>query len=156
MSRAIRRGWVLSGIALCAVLAGPVGVAQASDNTLRVTLNNYATKITNDENAVKNGLDVQYPRGHWKKLTRALKHEVSDLRALRAKLTAERASTHRGTKAKHEIVRGLSLIASAYEALRNDVLAVNGGAVPVSQVDAAIATDKKGRAKLKAGLKLLS
>jgi hypothetical protein len=121
-----------------------------------VTLNNYATKIVNDERAVKNGVEVQYPRGHWKVLTRALKHEVGDLRSLKRKLTPERASTRRGAKAKREIISGLGLIANAYAALRRDVLAVHGGAVPASQVNAAIATDKKGRKKLHAGLHLLS
>jgi hypothetical protein len=154
--RAIRRCSVLSGVALCAVLAGPVAVAQASDNSLRLTLNSYASKISHDENAVKNGLLVQYPRGHWKRLTRALRHEVADLHALNGKLRHERASTARGAKAKKEIVRGLGLIANAYAALRHDILAVNGGAVPRSQVNAAIATDKKGRNKLLAGLKLLA
>jgi len=154
--RAIRRFSVLSGVALCAVLVGPVAIAQASDNTLRVILNSYATKTTNDEAAVKNGIDVQYPRGHWRALTRALKHEVGDLHSLTGKLGRERASTRRGTKAKKEIVRGLNLIASAYSALRRDVLAVSGGAVPASQVNAAIATDQNGRKKLKAGLKLLA
>jgi len=153
--RAIRRCSVLLGVALGAVLVGPVAVAQASDNTLRLTLNSYSTKIPHDENAVSNGILVQYPRGHWKVLTRALKHEVRDLRTLKGKLERERASTARGAKAKKEIVRGLGLIASAYAALRGDVLAVHGGAVPASQVNAAIATDKKGRKKLKAGLKLL-
>ena len=156
MPRAIRRCSVLWGVALSAVLVGPVAVAHATDNTLRVTLNNYATKIGNDERAVKNGVLVQYPRGHWKVLTRALKHEVGDLRALKAKLARDRASTARGAKAKREIVSGLSLIASAYAALRRDILAVSGGAVPASKVNAAIATDKKGRKKLLSGLKLLS
>jgi hypothetical protein len=156
VSRAIRRCWLLSGVALCAVLAGPVAIAQASDNTLRLTLNSYASKITNDEAAVKDGIKVQYPLGHWKRLTRALKHEVGDLRSLRAKLRPERASTSRGTKAKKEIVRGLGLIANAYAALRTDVLAVHGGAVPLAQVNAAVATDKKGIKKLRAGLKLLA
>jgi hypothetical protein len=147
---------VLSGVALCAVLVGPLTAARATDNTLRITLNSYAKRILNDENAVKNGVDVQYPSGHWKKLTRALKHEVGDLRGLKAKLVRERASSARGRKAKKEIVRGLSLIATAYEALRQDILAVHGGAVPASQVNAAIAIDKKGRKKLKAGIHLLS
>lgn len=156
MPRAIRRCSVLSGVALCAVLVGGVGVAQASDNTIRATLNSYGTKISNDETAVKNGLVVQYPHGHWKRLTRALKHEVGDLRSLKHKLVHARASTARGSKGKKEVVKGLGLIANAYAALRNDVLAVHGGAVPASKVNAAIATDKKGRKKLTAGLHLLS
>jgi hypothetical protein len=147
---------VLSGLALCALLVGPLTAAHATDNTLRLTLNSYAKRIQNDELAIKNGIDVQYPLGHWKKLTRAIKHEVGDLRSLKRKLVPERASTARGRKAKKEIVKGLSLIASAYESLRQDILAVHGGAVPASQVNAAIAIDKKGRKKLKAGIKLLS
>jgi hypothetical protein len=154
--RAIRRCSVLSGAALCAVLVGPVAVAQASDNTLRLTLNSYATKINHDEIAVRNGLLVQYPKGHWKVLTRALKHEVGDLHALARKLKHESASSARGRKAKADIVKGLSLIANAYGALRNDVLGVHGGAVPPSKVNAAVATDKKGRKKLLAGLHLLA
>ena len=156
MPRAIRRCWVLSGVALCAVLVGPVAVAQASDNTVRATLNTYGPKIVSDENAVKNGVDVQYPKGHWKPLTRALKHEVGDLRTLKRKLAHESASSARGRKAKTLIVSGLNLIANAYAALRNDVLAVHGGPVPQAKVNAAIATDKKGRKKLLAGLHLLA
>lgn len=155
MPRAIRRCSVLSGLALCAVLVGPVALAQASDNTLRATLNHYAPKIVKDENAVKNGL-VGYPQGKVKPLVRALGREVSDLHALQHKLTRESASSARGRKAKNDIVKGLSLIASAYSALRKDVQAAHGGAVPKSKVNAAVHTDKKGRSKLLAGLKLLS
>ena len=147
---------MLSGVALCAVLVGPVAIAQASDNTLGGRSTAMPPRSPTTKHAVKNGIDVQYPRGHWKVLTRALKHEVGDLHSLTGKLGRERASTRRGAKAKKEIVRGLSLIANAYAALRRDVLAVSGGAVPASQVNAAIATDQKGRKKLKAGLHLLS
>jgi hypothetical protein len=153
--RAIRRCSVLMGVALCAVLGGGVGVAQASDATLKTTLNSYSSKIINDENAVKNGLDVQYPKGHWKPLTRALKHEVGDLRALKRKLAGESASSARGRKAKRLIVSGLNGIANAYAALRQDVLAAHGGPVSSSKVNVAIAIDKKARKKFLAGLKLL-
>jgi hypothetical protein len=132
-----------------------VAVAQASDNTIKATLNAYGPKILKDENAVKNGI-VVYPQGHWKILTRALKHEVGDLHALRNKLRHESASSARGRKGKKDVVRGLSLIANAYGALRTAVLSVHGGAVPQSKVNAAIATDKKGRKALKAGLHLLT
>jgi hypothetical protein len=153
--RAIRRCWVLSGVALCAVLLGPVAVAQASDNTLRGTLNAYAPKIVKDENHVRAGL-IGYPKGRVRPLTRALRHEVADLHALKKKLKSERASSARGRKAKNDIVKGLSLIATAYGALRGDVLAAHGGPVPKAKVNAAISTDKKGRSKLLAGLHLLS
>lgn len=155
MPRPIRRCSVLTGVALCAVLIGGVGVAQASDNTLRSTLNSYSPKITRDENAVKNGL-IGYPKGKVKPLVRALTREVGDLHTLRSKLTHETASSARGKKAKREIVQGLGLIANAYGALRAAVQAAHGGPVAKPKVDAAIATDKKGRKKLIAGLKLLA
>jgi hypothetical protein len=131
-----------------------VAVVQASDNTIKATLNAYGPKILKDENAVKNGI-VVYPQGHWKILTRALKHEVGDLHALRNKLRNESASSARGRKGKSDVVKGLSLIADAYGALRTAVLSVHGGPVSVSKVNAARATDKKGRKLLNAGLKLL-
>jgi hypothetical protein len=145
---------VLTGVALCAVLGGGVGVAQASDATLKTTLNNYAPKIVKDENAVKNGI-VGYPKGRVRPLIRALNHEVGDLHKLQSKLIHEKASSARGKKGKTDIVKGLGLIANAYGALRSAVQAAHGGPVAKAKVNAAIATDKKGRKKLNAGLKLL-
>ena len=155
MPSATRRRWVLSWVAVCALLAGPVAAAQASDNTIRKTLNAAAPKIVKDENAVRSGL-IGYPKGKVRPLVRALNHEVSDLRALTGKLAHDSASSARGAKARRLIIKGLGLIANAYGALRRDIKAAHGGPVPRSQVAAAVATDKKGRAKLLAGLKLLS
>ena len=155
MPHAIRRCSVLSGVALCALLIGGVGIAQASDNTLRTTLNNYAPKIVKDENAVKNGL-LGYPKGKVRPLVRALTHEVTDLHALRKTLNHEAASSAQGKKAKADIVAGLSLIAAAYSSLRRDVQVAHGGPVPVSKVNSAVKTDQKGRGKLLAGLHLLA
>ena len=154
MVRAIRYS-VLSGLALCAVLAGPVAAAQATDNTLRTTLNTYAPKIVSDENAVKSGLSG-YPQGKVRPLVRALKHEVADLHALKAKLSHESASSAKGRRAKKKIIAGLGLIATAYGALRADVQAAHGGPVSRAKVSAAVQTDKRGRTKLLAGLHLLS
>jgi hypothetical protein len=152
--RAIRRSSVLLGVALGALLIGGVGIAQASDNTLRGTLNAYAPKIVKDENAVRNGL-IGYPKGKVRPLVRALNHEVADLHKLRSKLGHERASSRRGKRAKADIIRGLSLIANAYGALRKDVQDAHGGPVAKSKVNAAVKTDKRGRSKLLAGLNLL-
>jgi len=152
--RSVRRRGVLLAAVMCAALAGPVAAAQASDNDLRNTLNTYSPKIVKDENAVKKGL-AEYPKGKSKPLIRALTHEVADLHALRKALSQESASTAKGAKAKKDIVEGLGLIASAYSALKRDVQAAHGGKVPGTEVDAAVATDKKGRTKLLAGLKLL-
>jgi hypothetical protein len=152
--RSVSRRLVVLGIAALGALAGPVAIAQASDNDLRNTLNQYSPKIVRDENAVKRGLS-EYPKGKSRPLTRALKREVTDLHALKGLLKHESGSSRKGKKAKKDIVKGLGLIASAYTALRNDVLAAHGGAVPASEVNAAVATDKRGRTKLLAGLGLL-
>lgn len=154
MPRSFRRRLVLTGVAACAVLAGPVAVAQASDDTLRATLNAYAPKIQHDENAVKSGL-ANYPKGKVKPLVRALNAEIGTLHKLNFKLKHDQASSRTGRKAKRDIVTGLRLIADAYTALRNDVKAANGGPVPPAAVNAAVQTDNRGRHKLLAGLKLL-
>ena len=154
MPRGVRRFSLLSGVALCAGLGGAIAVAQASDNTLKQTLNSFAPKIVKDESAVTNGLEG-YPKGKVMPLTRALQHEVGDLRTLKSRVSHESASTASGATAKKEIIQGLGLIASAYGTLRDDVLAASGGPVPAAQVTAAVNTDRKGRKKLLAGLNLL-
>ncbi len=154
MPRGVRRFSLLSGVALCAGLGGAIAVAQASDNTLKQTLNSFAPKIVKDESAVTNGLEG-YPKGKVMPLTRALQHEVGDLRTLKSRVSHESASTASGATAKKEIIQGLGLIASAYGTLRDDVLAASGGPVPAAQVTAAVNTDEKGRKKFLAGLNLL-
>ena len=136
-------------------LGGAIAVAQASDNTIKQTVNSVGPKIVNDENAVTKGLQG-YPQGKVTPLTRALQHEVGDLHALKSRLSHESASSASGAEAKTDIIKGLGLIASAYAALRKDVLAANGGPVPAAQVTAAVNRDKEGRKKLQAGLKLLA
>jgi hypothetical protein len=124
-----------------------------NDNSLRATLNSFAPRILKDENAVKKGL-AGYP-GKARPLTRALQHEVGDLRALESQLSQESASSPAGAQAKNDIIQGLGQIASGYSALRKDVLAAHGGRVPAAQVTAAVNTIKEGRKNLHAGLTLL-
>ncbi len=154
MPRAVRRLSVLSGVALSAILGGPLAVAQASDNSLRTTLNRYAPKIVKDENAVSAGING-YPQGKVTPLVHALNHEVSDLHKLKSKLAHESASSARGAEAKSDIVKGYGLIAKAYVSFRKAVQAADGGPVPSAPVNAAVKTRNKGRSKLLAGLKLL-
>jgi hypothetical protein len=125
-----------------------------NDDSLRATLNSFGPKIVNDENAVKRGL-AGYPKGKVRPLTRALRHEVGDLNALKSQLFYESPSSPAGAQAKTDIIQGLGLIASGYSALRNDVLAAHGGPVPAAKVNAAVNNVKNGRKKLQAGLKLL-
>ena len=154
MPRSVRRRLVLMGVAASAVLGGPVAVAQASDNTIKATLNQYAPKIARDEIAIKNGI-AGYARGKVKPLLRALNAEVGTLHIMNFKLRHESASSSTGRKAKGDIVAGVKLIAGAYTDLRNGVKAANGGPVPASLVNSAVHKDKRGRTKLLAGLKLL-
>lgn len=153
MSRTVRRYSFLTGLAICIGLAGPIAAAQASDNTIRGTISDWGPTIKKDETAVEKGLNG-YPK--VKPLVKALNHEVSDLHRLQKKLRGERASTSKGRKGKNDVTKGLSLIASSYAALSKDVKQANGAPLPVAEVNAAVSTDKKGRAKLKKGLKLLS
>lgn len=154
MPRSVRRWLVLSGLAVCAVLGGPITAAHADNNALRATLNVYGPKILRDENAVKSGING-YAKGKARSLVRALKHEVADLHALRAKLTSDSASTKKGAKAKTDILKGLGLIATAYRTLRKDILAAHGGAVPAAEVNAAVRVDQHGVKLNKTGLRLL-
>jgi hypothetical protein len=124
------------------------------DDSLRATLTSFGPKIVEDENAVKKGL-AGYPKGKVRPLTRALQHEVGDLHALESRLSQESPSSPAGAQAKTDILQGLGLIASAYSALRHDVLAAHGGPVPLAQVTVAVNRDKQGRKKFQAGLKLL-
>jgi hypothetical protein len=142
------------GVVFCAALGGAIAVAQASDSAIKQTLNRFSPKIAKDENAVKTGLQG-YPQGKFRPLTRALQHEISDLHALKSQLSHESASSASGASAKTDIITGLGMIASAYAALRRDFLAAHGGPVAAAKVTAAVNTDKEGRKKLQAGLKLL-
>jgi len=152
--RGVRRLLLLSGVALCATLGGPLAVAQATDNTIKQTLNAFGPKIKKDENAITAALKG-YPKGKVTPLTHALKHEVGDLHKLKSMLSHESASTAAGATARKDIIKGLSLIATAYSTLRKDVRAANGAPVPKAEVNAVVKTDDKGRKKYLAGLNLL-
>ena len=164
MPRSVRRVSLVSGVALCAILVGPIAGAQASDNAIKSTLNHYGPIICAQQNAsgvcikgeeaaVTNGLKG-YPASH-KRLVRALGHELGTLRALKRALVGESASSARGAKGRSDIIKGVTLIIEAYAALRVDVQVANGGPVPASKVNPIVSTDNRGRAKLRAGLRLL-
>ncbi|MGB9185509.1 MAG: hypothetical protein WCB67_15730 [Solirubrobacteraceae bacterium] len=150
-----RRLPALSVLAVCAGLLAPVAGAQASNSTLLATVGSYNGKILRDEAAVLNGL-AAYQSHRSAPLIHALRHEVSDLHALAAKLSHQSGSTAKGTRAKSDITKGLGLIASAYAALAAEVEHSSASnPVSKSQLQATVKTDLKGRADLRAGLKLL-
>jgi hypothetical protein len=146
---------VLLGAAICAILGGPVAVAHADDNTLRATLNSYSLKIKRDEQAIGRGLNEYHYQGKWRPLVEAYNHEVPDLRALRWKLIMEHASTATGATARHDLAKGLRLIASAYAALSHIVQVAQDGPLPPLQTHAALRTGKRGQKLFKTGFDLL-
>jgi len=153
VSGSVRGCAVAAAVAVCAVLAGPLASAQASNATLRATVNSYNSRIRHDEARVLDGLSA-YKNHHPAPLIRAIRHEVRDLNALKRQLAGESGSTARGRAAKSDIIQGVGLIASAYVALERDVQAPSGfRPVSLAKVRAKVI---RGRAKLLAGLKLLA
>ena len=157
MNRLVRRGPMLSAIAACAVLAGPVAGAQASDSTIRATIDAYNARIAKDEARIEKAAAGYDRTRHATPLVNALNHEVGDLHALRTKLARDSGSTAHGRRGTADVVKGLGLIATGYTALARDVKAAGANkSVPTSQVNAARAADRKGHNLVVAGLKLLS
>jgi hypothetical protein len=157
MNRRLRRSPVLSAIAVCAILAGPVAAVQASDSSVRATIDAYNGRIAKDEARIVTTAAIYNKTHRPMPLVTALNHEVGDLRALQGKLAHESATTTRGRNGKNDVVKGLGLIATGYTALAKDVRAA-GAQRPVSaaQVSAARSADRKGHNLVVAGLKLLS
>ncbi len=155
MFRSVRSGVVVAAVA-CGVLAGPIGIAQASNSSIVATFRAANGRLNRDEATASKRLNA-YKRDHRAKpLVSALRHEVGDIRALNRKLKGERASTAKGRRGKASITKGLSLIGNAYSQLANEIQRAHAGH-PVSQAqfNATVATDRKGRNKLIAGLRLL-
>jgi hypothetical protein len=156
--RLLRRFLALSVLVSCAVLAGPMVGAQASDTTIRETIIAWNSRINRDEAAVLRGL-ATFETNHQNTgpVIKAMAHEENDLHKLTAKLDRESASTVRGRRGKADVTAGLRLIAKSYGDLVHIYQAM-GSANPVlpAKILATMTLVKKGRAKFDAGIKLLS
>jgi hypothetical protein len=156
MHRFARRGPLLSSIAACAMLAGPVAGAQASDSTVRSTIGAYNGRIAQDEARIVNTAATYDKTRNATPLIDALNHEVRDLRALKGKLTRQSGSTARGRRGRSDVVKGLGLIATGYTALARDVRAASAQKpVTTGEVNAARTADRRGHNLVVTGLKLL-
>jgi hypothetical protein len=157
MSRSIRRCSALSLLASCAILAGPIVSAQASDTSIRATIVSWEGRIMQDENAVGQAVRGFVQDGQAAPVIMTMTREDRDLHTLIARLDAQSASTARGAQGKADVTGGLRLIATAYGDLAGDYRSM-GTANPASpsKINATVSLDKQGRAKLKAGLRLLS
>ncbi len=155
MFRSVRSWMVVAAIA-CGILAGPISIAQASNASIVSTFRAANRGLNRDESASTRALRA-YKRNHRARpLVRALRHEVRDIRSLNRRIKGERASTGKGRRGKAALTRGLALIANAYSQLANEIQRAHAGH-PVSQeqFNATVATDRRGRNKLIAGLRLL-
>jgi len=156
MHRFARRGPLLSSIAACAMLAGPVAGAQASDSTVRSTIDAYNGRIAQDEARIVNTAATYDRTGDATDLIGALTREVRDLRTLQGKLARESGSTARGRRGRTDVAKGLGLIATGYTALARDVRAASAQKpVTPGEVNAARAADRRGHTLVITGLRLL-
>jgi hypothetical protein len=147
---------ILVAVGACGVLWGPVGVAQASNASIRAAFVAANPHLNADERAVANAVKAYRRDRRAHPVIAALRHEVRDIRALNRVIKGQVASTRRGRRAKADITKGLALIAGAYAALATDIQKAHAGhPVPASRINATVASDRRGRAKLLAGLRLL-
>jgi hypothetical protein len=158
VSRLARRCLAIPVLASCAVLAGPIASAQASDNTIRATIVSWIGKIKRDEAGVFRGLATFETNNQNKgPVIKAMTHEETDLHKLRTKLDRESASTVRGRRGKADVTAGLGLIATSYGDLAHIYQAMSAAnPAPPAQLLATMTLVKKGRAEFDAGIKLLS
>jgi hypothetical protein len=151
-----RKWLIVATLASCAALAGPIAAAQASNAGIVSTFRAANPHLNADEAAVKSAVKAYKRDRRAGRVIRALRHEVRDIRALNRSLKHQRASTRKGRRGKAQLTRGLTLIGNAYAALANDIQKARAGhPVPAATINATVASDRKGRAKLLAGLRLL-
>ncbi len=132
------------------------GAASASNGSIVAKLRAANSTISRDESNIAKAA-TKFKRTHKTGPVRAaLSREVRDLQRLTGRVAAQRASNAKGRKGKALIIRGLSLIRSAYQQL-NSVFAngaKNPGAV-AGRVSHAQASARKGRVLFFAGQRQL-
>jgi hypothetical protein len=147
---------VVAAIAACGALVGPAGVAQASDASIASTFAAASRHLNADEAAVAKAVKRYRSSGRVRPVIAVLRREVRDIRTVRRRINRQSASTAKGRRGKTDVISGLSLIASAYAVLASDIRKAHAGhPVATSKVRAAVVRERRGRAKLVAGLRLL-
>lgn len=153
MFRSIRSSSGLAAATACVALAGPIAAAQASDATIRGTINSTVPKIVKSQAKVLDGLATYDKTRSAKTLITAIKTQNGVLKALKGKLSRESASSANGAKGKADIVNGLGLIVRSNTALAKHLQ--SGKPLSHAEANTAITQDKKGNDDLNAGGKLL-
>ena len=148
----------IAAVAVLAVggLAGSVTSAGASDASIKAVIQSYNGVITSDEGRVLTAIGTAESSGNAAPVHVALVAEERDLHVLRSKVAAQSASSPRGRAGKAKFLAGIGSIVRAYRKLDKGVgeLKVNPAAGR-ADVKRALAIVRKGRAQLKASVRLL-
>jgi hypothetical protein len=156
MSRSLRRFSALSFVALAAILASPVGSAQASNASIQSLLGQYTNRLLNDEQGVLTA-EGNYNPSSPKPLINSLTRVVNDFHMVQTKLEHQSASTVQGRQGKDDIAAGMGEIARSYAALASAFKAESASMpIPITQVMNAVTLAKEGGKKIDAGVRLLS
>ncbi len=132
------------------------GAASASNGSIIAKLRAADPTITRDESHIAKAA-IKFRSTHKAGPVRAaISREVRDLKRVTGKVAAQSASNAKGRKGKALIIRGLSLIRSAYRQLNNVFAngAKNPGAV-AGEVSRAQASARRGRVLFFAGQRQL-
>lgn len=157
MSHRFRRAGVVSLIVACAAVIGPVAAAQASNATILATVKNDLPKITRSQAKILDGLATYQKTHSASAVVKAIHSQNRDLTALRTKVFGQSPSSAGGAKGRADIITGLKLIVASNNLLAQELQkAAAGEPISKSQLQAAVAADKKGNIDLNAGAKLLS
>jgi hypothetical protein len=156
MSHRLGRFSLLVPIVACAAVIGPVSVAQASDASLRSTVEAGIPKITRSQAKILDG-EAAFEQTHSAAaLVKAVKAQDKTLKTLDTKVKGQSPSTPVGTKAKSDIVKGLRLIVASNTSLVSDYkLAQQGHPVTRAQLNVMVNEANTGNVDMLTGIKLL-
>ena len=149
----VRWRGVAAALGACAVLAGPIAAAQASNATLLATIKSGFPKIIKSQAKILDGL-ATYDKTHSKTpLIKAIKTQNGVLKALEVRLSHGSPSSAQGARGKAEVIKGLGLIVGSNTTLVKHLQ--SGKSLSKAQSKAAVKAATKGNLDLSAGAKLL-
>ncbi len=121
MFSSTRVRWLLALTAACALLAGPVAIASASNDSIINTYNRYGAAFGRDQTAVNTAEAKLTATGNSKPLQRALARASAEADRFANALGSQSADTSRFRVARAAIVSGLHGISSADGAFSEEI-----------------------------------
>ena len=152
----------MAKVAVCAVLlcgaltAGFAASASASDASIKAVIKSFNSKILVAEGHVVSAIGEYKKTGNPTAVRSAISKSITVLDSLKAKVSAQSASSGRVKAGKAKLVKGLASVVSAYKKL-----SIAFGEKKVSPAAAkaeavkAVSAVKKGRTELREAVKLL-